>query len=232
MHQPDQLVSFGEASGGGVDGTVAVGTGGLFSYDFYRQIEKQHEFFQDISCLCQFYAPCRCVASAEFSGTSKRRLFSNGVGELLQCTGHSTCYWAGRSCRVMKRLPAATRLPFSVITIGSRRWRVIHPWSVGHITVDKIPFTIIGVAPPRFFGLNAGRTTAGPLAAAHHAERTDVAFFAGRSGLYWLHLMGRRNPGMNMSQAQDVVQRPGSGVTCMTWKDPASRRRHAADTAN
>src|SRR3984885_10676780 len=44
VHRADQLVSFGEASGGGVEGTVAVGTGGLFSYNFYRQIEKQHQF--------------------------------------------------------------------------------------------------------------------------------------------------------------------------------------------
>ena len=57
VRQPDQLVSFGEASGGGVAGTVAVGAGGLFSYDFYRQIEKRHEIFQDISASASFTLP-------------------------------------------------------------------------------------------------------------------------------------------------------------------------------
>src|ERR1700691_6417974 len=57
VRQPDQLVSFGEASGGGVEGTVSVGTGGLFSYQFYRQIEKQDEFFQDMSASASFTLP-------------------------------------------------------------------------------------------------------------------------------------------------------------------------------
>jgi hypothetical protein len=59
VRQPDQLVSFGEASGGGVTGTMAVGTGGLFSYDFYRQIEKRHEFFQATAASAYGYCrPC------------------------------------------------------------------------------------------------------------------------------------------------------------------------------
>ena len=55
--QPDQLVSLGEDSGGGILGTVSMGTAGLFSYDFYRQIEKQHQFFQDIAASAGFTLP-------------------------------------------------------------------------------------------------------------------------------------------------------------------------------
>ncbi len=55
--QPDQLVSLGEDSGCCILGTVSMGTAGLFSYDFYRQIEKQHQFFQDISASAGFTLP-------------------------------------------------------------------------------------------------------------------------------------------------------------------------------
>src|ERR1700678_333713 len=68
VRQPDQLVSFGEPSSSGIAGTVSVGTGGLFSYDFFRQIQKHREFFQDI------------CASASFSLPSSVRLRESSVG--------------------------------------------------------------------------------------------------------------------------------------------------------
>ena len=68
VRQPDQLVSFGEPSGSGIAGTLSVGTGGLFSYDFFRKIRKQQQFFQDI------------CASASFSLPASARLRESSVG--------------------------------------------------------------------------------------------------------------------------------------------------------
>ena len=48
VRQPQQLVSFGKEIGGGeVDG-IGAGPLDIFTYDFYKQIERQHDPFQDV----------------------------------------------------------------------------------------------------------------------------------------------------------------------------------------
>jgi predicted permease len=71
-----------------------------------------------------------------------------------------------------------------------------------HITVDKIPFTIIGVAPPRFFGVNADAQSPDLWLPLTMQKELMSDSLLDAPALYWLHLMGRRNAGMNMSQAQ------------------------------
>ena len=123
--QPDQLVSLGEDSGWGILGTVSMGTAGLFSYDFYRQIEKQHQFFQDISASAGFTLPAG-VRLREFRWAGRRRFFAAGFGELLQRPSGSTAARVERFSPAMKRFPAATPLQFSVTTTGKRALGGIH----------------------------------------------------------------------------------------------------------
>src|SRR5215831_10187680 len=48
VREPQQLVSFGkEIDGGQVDG-IGPGPLDIFTYDFYKQVEQQHEPFEDI----------------------------------------------------------------------------------------------------------------------------------------------------------------------------------------
>jgi predicted permease len=203
VHRPDQLVSFGEASGGGVEGTVAVGTGGLFSYDFYRQIEKQHEFFQDISASASFNLPAGVLlrpSSAEPAGVAFFQMVSGnyfGVLGIQPALGRAI-------------LPSDEEAPGRnpVAVLSYHYWQSTlagDPSVIGrHITVDKIPFTVIGVAPPRFFGVNADAQPPDlwlPLTMQKELMQTSSLLDA--PALYWLHLMGRRNAGMNMSQAQE-----------------------------
>ncbi len=71
------------------------------------------------------------------------------------------------------------------------------------ITVDKIPFTVIGVGPPRFFGLNADAQPPDLwLPLTMQRELMESSSLLDAPGLYWLHLMGRQNAGVNMEQAQ------------------------------
>jgi len=51
VRDPHQLVSFGIADGGGVIAGLSPGAWDLFSYDFYKQIENQHDVFDG---LCAF----------------------------------------------------------------------------------------------------------------------------------------------------------------------------------
>ena len=202
VHQPDQLVSFGEASGGGVEGTVAVGTGGLFSYDFYRQVEKQHQFFEDICASASFTLPAGVLlrpSSAEPAGVAFFQMVSGnyfGVLGIQPALGRTI-------------LPSDEEAPGRdpVAVLSYHYWQSTlagDPSVVGrHITVDKIPFTIIGVAPPGFFGLNADAQPPDVWLPLTVQKELMSDSLLDAPGLYWLHLMGRRNAGMNMSQAQD-----------------------------
>ncbi|MCW5980993.1 MAG: ABC transporter permease [Bryobacteraceae bacterium] len=70
------------------------------------------------------------------------------------------------------------------------------------LTLEGKPFTIIGVTPPRFFGLTVGRAADVyvPLAAEPYVRGKDSAF---KNPIhYWLQGFGRLRPGVTMEQAQ------------------------------
>jgi predicted permease len=203
VHRPDQLVSFGEASGGGVEGTVAVGTGGLFSYEFYRQIEKQRDFFQEISASASFTLPAGVLLRTGSAGPA-------GVAFFQMVSGNYFGVLGVRPSLGRMILPSDEEAPGRnpVAVLSYHYWQsslASDPSVIGRsITVDRIPFTVIGVAPPRFFGANADSQTPDlwlPLTMQKVLMQSSSLLDA--PDLYWLHLMGRRNAGMNMSQAQE-----------------------------
>jgi predicted permease len=202
VRQPQQLVSFGEAFGGGVEGTVSVGTGGLFSYQFYRQIKKQNEFFQDISASASFTLPAGVRLRASSAAPASVAFFQMVSGNYFGVLGIQPVLG-----RVI--LPSDEEAPGRnpVAVLSYHYWQsalASDPSVVGRsITVDKIPFTVIGVAPPRFFGVNADAQTPDLwLPLTMQKELMQSSSLLDAPALYWLHLMGRRNAGMNMSQAQ------------------------------
>jgi predicted permease len=203
VRQPDQLVSFGEASGGGVAGTVAVGTGGLFSYDFYRQIEKQHEFFQDISASASFTLPAGVRLPERSASPARVAFFQMVSGNYFGVLGVQPV--VGRAI-----LPSDEEAPGRnpVAVLSYHYWQstlASDPAVVGRsITVDKIPFTVIGVAPPRFFGVNADAQPPDLwLPLTMQKELMESSSLLDAPDMYWLHLMGRQNAGINMGQAQE-----------------------------
>lgn len=68
------------------------------------------------------------------------------------------------------------------------------------ITVERVPFTIVGVAPPSFFGAEVGRTfdVALPIAAAPLVRGAD---FLDRRTTSWLRVMFRLKPGQTPEAA-------------------------------
>jgi predicted permease len=68
------------------------------------------------------------------------------------------------------------------------------------ITVERVPFTIVGVAPPSFFGAEVGRTfdVAIPIAAAALIRGGD---FLDRRTYIWLRVMFRLKPGQTPEAA-------------------------------
>jgi predicted permease len=75
------------------------------------------------------------------------------------------------------------------------------------IVIERVPFTIVGVAPPGFFGIAVGTApdltiplTTMPLLREERREAMSMTGYA------WLHIMGRLRPGLTRAQAEPAFQ--------------------------
>ena len=75
------------------------------------------------------------------------------------------------------------------------------------ILIDNIPFTVIGVAPPEFFGVDPAITPDLylPLHANVLLDGAGAAHMYGDANFYWIEMMGRLRPGVSMAQAQAAL---------------------------
>src|SRR5579884_214433 len=134
-----------------------------------------------------------------------------------QATTAATEYVTGEYFRGLRVAPAAGRLidaeddrpgapPVAVISFATSQTRFAGPANaIGQsIAVDNVPFTVIGVTPPEFFGVDpaAAPDVYLPL----HANLLTDGAQAGRMypdpNFYWIEMMGRLRPGVSMAQAQ------------------------------
>ena len=147
--------------------------------------------------------------------------YFNGLDHNLtargQATRASTEYVTGEYFRGLAVSPAAGRLidseddragaaPVAVISFATSQNRFGGSQNaIGQsILVDNAPFTVIGVAPPEFFGVDPAMSPElylplhtnvlidGPAAARLYAD----------GNFYWIEMMGRLRPGVSMAQAQ------------------------------
>ncbi|MGH9161459.1 MAG: ABC transporter permease, partial [Vicinamibacteraceae bacterium] len=121
-------------------------------------------------------------------------------------------------------LPAAGRLiaprddragapPVAVVSYGLSHTRFGGPTSaVGHsILINNRPFTVVGVTPPEFFGVDpaAAPDVYLPLHANELLGAGDQFGFQSEAYLaqnyYWIQLMGRLYPGVSRAQAQSML---------------------------
>ena len=137
-----------------------------------------------------------------------------------QATSASTEYVTGEYFRGLAVSPAAGRLidseddhpgaaAVAVISFATSQNRFGGPPNaIGQsILVDNIPFTVIGVAPPEFFGVDPA--VAPDLYLPLHTNLLVDGARAARmypdGNFYWIEMMGRLRPGVSMAQAQAAL---------------------------
>jgi len=150
--------------------------------------------------------------------------YFNGLNHNLavrgQATSASTEYVTGEYFRALAVSPAAGRLidseddrpgaaPVAVISFATSQNRFGGPPSaIGQsILVDNTPFTVIGVAPPEFFGVDpaAAPDLYLPLHTNLLVDGDRAARMYDDGNYYWIEMMGRLRPGVSMAQAQAVL---------------------------
>jgi macrolide transport system ATP-binding/permease protein len=150
--------------------------------------------------------------------------YFNGLHRTLVVRGQAMSagaeYVTGEYFRGLEVSPAAGRLidseddrpgaaPVAVISFATSQNRFGGPPNaIGQsIVVDNLPFMVIGVAPPEFFGVDpaAAPDLYLPL---HKNLLMDGARAAGMypdGNFYWIEMMGRLRPGVSMAQAQAAL---------------------------
>jgi macrolide transport system ATP-binding/permease protein len=137
-----------------------------------------------------------------------------------QATTAGTEYVTGEYFRGLAVSPAAGRLidsdddrpgatPVAVVSFAASQSRFGGPPNaIGQpILVDNVPFTVVGVAPPEFFGVDPA--SAPDLYLPLHTNLLVDGARAARvypdANFYWIEMMGRLRPGVSKAQAQAAL---------------------------
>src|SRR5207302_3373999 len=150
--------------------------------------------------------------------------YFNGLTRNLAVRGQAASasaeYVTGEYFRGLEVSPAAGRLidseddrpgaaPVAVISFATSQQRFGGPSSaIGQpVLVDTVPFTVIGVAPPEFFGVDpaASPDLYLPLHTNVLVDGARAARIYPDENFYWLEMMGRLRPGISMAQAQAAL---------------------------
>ena len=150
--------------------------------------------------------------------------YFNGHNKTLairgQATSAGTEYVTGDYFRGLAVSPVAGRLispeddrpgapPVAVISFAASQSRFGGASSaIGQpVLVDNIPFTVIGVAPPEFFGVDpaAAPDLYLPLHTNLLVDGARAASMYPDENFYWIEMMGRLRPGVSMAQAQAAL---------------------------
>ncbi|MBS1827799.1 MAG: ABC transporter permease [Acidobacteria bacterium] len=150
--------------------------------------------------------------------------YFNGLSKTLAVSGQATSaateFVTGDYFRGLAVSPAAGRLidsaddrpgaaPVAVISFALSQQRFGGPSSaVGQsVLVDNVPFTVIGVAPPEFFGVDPASVPDIylPLYTTQLVDGVRAARMFSDPNFYWVEMMGRLRPGATMAQAQALL---------------------------
>jgi predicted permease len=191
VKDPQQLVFFMVA------GPQGMGTG--FSYPHLEQFNRHNRSFTGITAA---------------SAAGRIRLAEPGAGgqvELVQAARVSGNFFselgvgavAGRTLTEADDSPAGAQ-PVAVISYNFWKRRFgLDPGVVGRkVTLDDFPFTIVGVAPPGFFGFEVGSSLDLWWPIRMTPQVMPGSQVLNDNGTRWLFPMARLKPGVSVEQAQ------------------------------
>ncbi len=182
-------------------GGKGVMVSGMFPYGAFETLRKENSVFSTLF--------------GYFNGL-KHNLAIRGQA----ATSVNTEYVSGDYFRGLAVLPAAGRLldseddrpgavPVAIISFAASQNRFGGPPNaIGQsIVIDNVPFTVIGVAPPEFFGVDPA--VAPDLYLPLHTnvllDGARAARMYSDENFYWIEMMGRLHPGVSMAQAQAAL---------------------------
>ncbi len=205
VHDPQQLVSFGD---GNSSGTMEINDPGpidIFPWEFYRRISAQQDQFQGIT------------AFASFPTMVSVRTGSGAAGPATQATTHlvSGSFFSVLGAdpllgRTLSPADTAVAGRNPVAVISHRYWQqalAADPGVIGRIlTINGTAFTVVGVMPPQFYGAALDDWMPDMwLPITMQPQVMLQPSLLSPDGLFWIHMMARRKPGVSTGAAQTWV---------------------------
>ena len=149
VRDPQQLVTFGQSTSGGILGGIDLGTADMFTYDFARQLETS-PVHSRASPRSPAFAKCECECLQLCSSAPNPGQL--GLRQFFQCDGRNAAYGADllsvRRGHCPEQRGCSGQLSFLAASLSS------DPAVIGKtISINATPFTVIGVMPEAFHGI-------------------------------------------------------------------------------
>ncbi len=205
VREPSRLVLFSNQAGEGTStGSLPNATWNLFTTESYDYLKKQPLPFESLCAFRSGEDPVTVHFPGESdSGPLQRATVHLVSGNYFDVLGVEAAM--GRSLRPDDGNLGAN--PAAVVSNGYWKQRLhSDPNAVGKVAVlSGVAFTIVGVAPPEFFGERVRRPADYWVPLIFQPQIEQRASFLDRTDTYWLSLMARLRPGVTREQAQEAT---------------------------
>jgi len=204
VHEPQQLVSFGRAVGGGILGSVQPGAVDMFTYDFYKRIEREHSPFESVAAMASYPTEVSVRRGAGETGAATQATSHLVSGTFFDVVGAEAIL--GRAINANDTI-AAGRNPVAVISYSYwQRALSADPAVIGRpLTINGSLFTVIGVMPANFYGVELNEEMPDmwlPITMQRVVMQQQEGSLLDPNSMFWLHIIARRKPGVGVAQAQ------------------------------
>ncbi|MBV9498762.1 MAG: ABC transporter permease [Acidobacteriaceae bacterium] len=199
VRQPGQLVFFGETRAEGDTVFLPHGSTQVFSYPFFQEFRPRNEVFSDVAAIQSFLVPSYGRVSGDsnlervnlelVSGTYFHTL---GVNAIL----------GGVFTDADDQTPGTH--PVAIARYAWWRDRFPKDSSIANktITIGSTVYSIIGVAPPQFFGVTLGQAPDLWIPLAMQKQISPDRNGLNNNLFQCLHIIARLKPAVTYSQAQ------------------------------
>jgi predicted permease len=200
VRSPERLVTIGNPTRiGGL--SHGGGRTDLFSYPFYEQFRDRNRVFSDVYASGRSERLSVATPGSSADENVRGRFVSGNYFDVLGVSA-----LLGRTFSQPEvRVPSAA--PVVVISFGYwERQFGRNPAVIGQkLIVNGSPFTVVGVAPPEFFGDIVGAPTDIWFPLTMEPQANPGHDYLKGPGTSWLLMMGRLKPGISESQAAAAV---------------------------
>ncbi len=205
VHDPQQLVSFGDGNNSGTMESSDPGPYDIFPYEFYRRIAERQDKFQGICAFASFP-----VAVSVSTGSRAAGPATQAISHLVSGTFFSVLGAEPLLGRTFTADDSAVTGRNPVAVISHRYWQqelAADPAVLGRaITINGTQFAVIGVMPETFYGVELNeQPTDMWLPITMQQEVMLRPSLLAPDGLFWIHIMARSKPGVPVAQAQAWV---------------------------
>jgi len=199
VRNPEQLVTFGDATNSGVAGGIDIGQYGMFPWYATRPLEANPGPFQGIAAVGSF-APKVSVRIPQTSGSISNSPVQLAAASLVSGNYFSVLGAHALLGRTITPADDATPGAGAVAVASFHFWQRTlssDPGILGQtITINGTPFVLIGVMPRGFEGLKQGLEPADlwTPTTMQTAIMQGPSMLTLNSGLYFMNMFGRLTP--------------------------------------